>query len=170
MSSKHTPRPTIYLATAHATSALHLVCLIQWEFYGFMQLDLLSQHQEQVKRIVGPILSFTQFPSFQLLGFESDAPAGIACLLTGYLVGFAIGYFAGPQVIQLKATSFIWWISVVIVATDLGCICVLTDHPLQSFLAYLLALVWLVPVTLITAIVLWVSRRRTSTAPNETDN
>ncbi len=137
--------------------------------HGFLQYEGLSPHQERVERIVGPILSVTQFPAFQMLGFESDTPSIIFCLCTGYLVGMPIGYFAGRRVAQLRCSSLLWWLALVVPVIDLGCVCALTGNPRNSFFVFLRALALLVPITLIASIVLWLRNRLRQSEATQAD-
>lgn len=136
---------------------------------GFLQYEGLSPHQDRVDQLVGPILSVTQFPAFQMLGFESDTPSIIFCLFTGYLVGLPIGYFAGRRVTQLHCSSILWWLATVVAATDLGCICALTGNPLDTFFVFLRVLTLLVPVTLIASIAIWLRNWLRSSEATQAD-
>jgi hypothetical protein len=132
-----------------------MVCFVEWTFYGFLQYEGLTPHQQRVVSIVGPILSVVQFPSFQLDGFETDVPAIVACLLMGYLLGLTLGCLAGPQVVRPRPSALVWWIALVVVTTDLVCILVLSGHILDAISLSTRVFFLLIPVTVIVGILLW---------------
>ena len=148
------------LLFAHLACGLHFLCLLQRAFYDFLRYDPLPEADVRLLRSVDNVMSITHFPSFQMMDLEiTGIPSMFTCIVLGYAVGFSLGYFLSPQIVRFKFTTFIWWLCLAIVVSDIRLVIVLAKTPAADFFLFLrIELIMAVVVAIVLGIVFGIAK------------
>ncbi len=159
---KTTVWPIAGLLIANFASALHLHSFSAWVMYGFL---FPSPQEQRIEAVVSPIMYMTHFPAAECFGSLPDLFVIICSLMTGFLLGlFTSNALLLPLMPRLSSGPRI--IATIILLIDLALVPVLLNDPQKSFSYFLLCLVYALPITVVTGIVLWFRHKRSTQNAN----
>jgi hypothetical protein len=144
MVAKNTRHLLLCILAAQVVCGLHQLCLFERTIYDLDRMWQTRGSDDRLLRVIDSVMLITHLSnadfsdeSPKFLGIDIFPLAFVACVCIGYAVGFATVHFWNRQILSVRLTSFIWWLCMAIVASDLCILVLLMNNPFRSLFWFL---------------------------------